>query len=135
MVGALALFGPLVVALWVFSFADAVATPRARVRRLSKRRWLVLTSLVPVVGSVAWIVAGRPSVPARRSSVRPGRGRVFADYDIRELTDALSTQDKKELRRRCRERAQEQRRRYAERQAAREANGANGGNPAAGAAE
>jgi len=136
MVGTLALFGPLVVALWVFSLADVLATPPARVRRLSKRHWLALTAVVPFAGSVAWIVAGRPSVPSPRPPVRPGSGRVFADYDIRELTDAMSAQDRREIRRRCRERAQEQRRRHADRlRAARGtngANGANGANPPAG---
>ena len=111
MLGTLALLGPLAVSLWVFSVADVLATPRTGARRLSKRRWLALTAMLPVVGSVAWIVGGRPSV-------RPRRGRVFADYDIRELTDAMSAQDQRALRRRCRARAQEQRRRHAEQQRA-----------------
>jgi hypothetical protein len=127
MLGSVALFGPVVVALWVFSVADVLATPRARVRRLPKRRWLVLTSFLPLVGSVAWLLAGRPVSGSRRTSGRRHCA-AFTDDDIRALMIAMSPpEDPEDFRRRCGERAQEQRRRYADQQrAAGPANEANG---------
>jgi Phospholipase_D-nuclease N-terminal len=118
MVGTVALLGPLMVTLWVFSVADVVVTPRRDVRRLPRWGWLVLTSALPVVGPVAWLLMGRPSRRSRRVSARAVG--AFTDYDMRELstTTALSAQE--EFRRHCRDRAQEQRRRYAQQQAARE---------------
>jgi hypothetical protein len=94
---------------------------------------------VPLVGSVAWIAAGRPAT-------RPGRGyrgdrlaTVITDADISEFMTEISPADAdgmQDLRRRCRERAQEQRRRYAEQQrAARPATGTNGATGTAGAAD
>jgi hypothetical protein len=131
MLGTVAVFGPLVVALWVFSVADVLATPRGHARRLSKRRWLVLTSFLPLAGFVAWVVAGRPSTRSRRRST--WHGQTITDSDIRELITASAPHETEDFRRRCRERAQEQRSRYAaQQQTAREANGANG---AAGPAE
>jgi hypothetical protein len=129
MLGSVAVFGPLVVALWVFSVADVLATPRRDVRRLSKRRWLALTTLLPLAGSVAWVVAGRPSKRSRRTSTWPGQTVTITDSDIRALMTATGPFDTEDFRRRCRERAQEQRRRYAE-QAARETNRARGTNGA-----
>jgi hypothetical protein len=115
-----------VVALWVFSVADVLATPRSRVRRLPKRCWLVLTSFLPLLGSVAWILAGRPASGSRRASGRRHRA-AFTDDDIRALMIAMGPEDPEDFRRRCGERAQEQRRRYADRQrAAGPANEANG---------
>jgi len=136
MLGSVAVLGPLVVALWVFSVGDVLCTPRARVRRLSRRRWLLLTTLVPLIGSVAWVVAGRPAPGRRRGYGRDGQATVIDDADIRAFMTTTSPEDLEAFRRRCRERAQDQRRRYAEQlRAARETNGANGANPAAGATE
>ncbi len=131
MLGSVTLFGPLVVALWVFSAGDVIATPRAQVRGLSKRRWLLLTALVPLVGSVAWIVAGRPAVRTRGGYGRDGRATVIDDADIALFVTASSPTDTdatEDFRRRCRERAHEQRVRYAaqQREAGRGTNGVAG---------
>jgi hypothetical protein len=127
MLGSVALFGPLVVALWVFSVGDVVATPRAQVRRLSKRRWLLLTTLLPFVGSVAWIVAGRPATSSGRGYRRDRLATVITDADIREFLTAISPEDPEAFHHRCLERAHEQRRRYAAQQrAARPSQGTNG---------
>lgn len=54
---------PLVaaLALVVFCVVDCVQTPRSALRNLSRGAWLALILLVPVLGGVAWLVAGRPS--------------------------------------------------------------------------
>ena len=76
--------------LWVLCFADAVTTDDDQFRNLSKEGWLVIVLLLPLVGSVLWLVAGRPQkIP---------RDRLPADPEEAEFV------------RRCRERAEEQRR-------------------------
>lgn len=114
MVTAVAAFGPLVLMLWVFSVGDVLATPSADVRRWSRSRWLVATALLPGVGALAWIVAARPVARTRRGAGDRGAARRFADYDIRELTATMSPEEHDALRQACRQRAHEQRRRYAE---------------------
>ncbi|MEZ0490801.1 PLD nuclease N-terminal domain-containing protein [Kineococcus sp. TBRC 1896] len=52
--------------LLVFCLLDCVQTPADRVRNLPKLAWILLIVVLPVVGGVAWLVAGRPArVPQR----------------------------------------------------------------------
>ena len=60
----------LTVAILVFvayCFVDVSRTDRAEVRNLPKLAWVVVTLVFPVVGGVAWLVAGKPKK-------HPGRG-------------------------------------------------------------
>ncbi|WP_024285876.1 PLD nuclease N-terminal domain-containing protein [Cellulomonas sp. KRMCY2] len=56
-------------ALLVFALIDCIQTDSAAVRNLSKTVWVLLVILVPIVGPVAWLVAGRPAAGQRRRSV------------------------------------------------------------------
>ena len=47
-------------ALWVYCIADASVRHPAYVRRFRKPRWILITVLLPVVGSIWWLVQGRP---------------------------------------------------------------------------
>lgn len=51
----------LLLALWVYCVLDAIATEESRVQNLPKLLWLVLVVFVPLVGSIAWLLLGRPS--------------------------------------------------------------------------
>lgn len=55
----------LVLALTVYCLVDAIQTDEAIVRGLPKVGWLLLVLVLPVLGPVAWLVAGRPSTQAR----------------------------------------------------------------------
>lgn len=61
-------FGLLAFALWVYCILDVIATDDSVVQHLPKVGWLVIVIIVPIVGSVAWLVLGRP----RTLSLRPG---------------------------------------------------------------
>ena len=54
----------LVLGVWIYAAADAATSRSSEVRSLPKSVWVLLTVLLPVIGSVAWFVAGRPRVPA-----------------------------------------------------------------------
>jgi hypothetical protein len=58
----------LTVALTVYAVVDCIQTDDSRVRNLPKVLWILLVLLFPLVGPIAWLVAGRP--PGQR----PGRG-------------------------------------------------------------
>lgn len=47
-------------ALLVFCLIDAVQTPETRMRNLPKWAWIALIIILPVVGPVSWLIAGRP---------------------------------------------------------------------------
>ena len=47
-------------AVWVFCIIDVITTPDGVARNLPKLVWLLIVILLPDVGSIAWLVAGRP---------------------------------------------------------------------------
>jgi hypothetical protein len=58
----------LTLALTIYAVVDCIQTDDARVRNLPKIVWVVLILLFPLVGSISWLIAGRPQRP------EPGRG-------------------------------------------------------------
>src|SRR5919199_2803172 len=60
---ALALLG-----LWIYCVFDVVTTDESLVRNLPKFVWLMIVIFLPDVGSIVWLVAGRPE----RASFRIG---------------------------------------------------------------
>jgi hypothetical protein len=81
-------FGPgllslVVLLVWIYCVVDVVSTDDALVRNLPKVLWLVFVVLVPLVGSVAWLAAGRP----RFAGVRPG------DTSVRPVRRARGPED------------------------------------------
>jgi MFS family permease len=110
------LLGPLVFLLWLFCVLDVI-TRRAEPRHLPRWAWLVLVLFFPLVGSLAWLLAGRPrptgTPRAKRSRTRLERpAPQFPEYDRSGRAAAQDSAADEEFLRRCRERAEEQRRRY-----------------------
>jgi Phospholipase_D-nuclease N-terminal len=50
----------LVLGFWLFCLFDVITTDESQMRNLSKIWWLVIVLFFVVVGSVMWLVAGRP---------------------------------------------------------------------------
>ncbi len=102
------LVGPLVVVLWVFCVIDVITRRPEDCRNLPKLGWLVLVLLFPLVGSIAWLVAGRPRAARPAPHERPAVG--FPEYDRPGRAAGVNGESDEEFLRRCRERAEEQRR-------------------------
>jgi hypothetical protein len=47
-------------ALWVFCIFDVIATDDALIRNLPKGLWLMIVIFLPDIGSLAWLLLGRP---------------------------------------------------------------------------
>src|SRR3954465_3741574 len=47
-------------AIWLFALVDVATTDRLLCRRLPKVAWVLLVFFVPDVGSLAWLLWGRP---------------------------------------------------------------------------
>ena len=60
-------------ALVVYCLVDLAQADSERVRNLPKAVWVVLIIIVPLIGSVAWLLVGRPERQGRSGS---GGGRV-----------------------------------------------------------
>ncbi|HEY8302529.1 MAG TPA: PLD nuclease N-terminal domain-containing protein [Jatrophihabitans sp.] len=52
--------GLLVLGVWIFCFIDVLMTPETACRNLPKLAWVFLVLLLPVFGSIVWLVAGHP---------------------------------------------------------------------------
>jgi len=75
--------GFIEIAVLVFCLIDCIQTDAALIRNLSKIAWIVLIVVIPVVGGIAWLVAGRPPREARAASVpwRSTRTAGFPEYE------------------------------------------------------
>lgn len=106
-------FGLIVFALWVFSLVDVISSDEGAIRHLPKLWWLLIVLFFPFVGSVAWLVAGRPAGGQRRSRHERAMPQ-YPEYDRPGRAAATSADQDDEFLRQVRERAEEQRRAYRE---------------------
>lgn len=90
------MYALLTLALLVYCAVDVVSTPAEAVRTLPKPLWLLAVVLLPLIGSAAWLLAGRPP----RGTPRPAPERERGAPD-----------DDEEFLRELRRRAEDQRRR------------------------
>ena len=50
----------LVVALWIFCLVDVIVSKEDECRNLPKLLWLLIVLMLPDIGSVLWLIVGRP---------------------------------------------------------------------------
>jgi hypothetical protein len=107
--------GLIIFALWVFCFIDVLTTPEQSCRNLPKLAWIFIVLLLPPIGPLAWLIAGRDW---DRTLVRAGAPpRVRTAGRGTTATGAPSNpDDDEEFLESLRKRAEEQRRRAAEQQ-------------------
>jgi phospholipase D-like protein len=107
------LFTVIVFGVWIFTLADVAQAPAPQIRNLPKVGWFIVVLLFPVLGSVAWFVLGRPEGTPR---LAPGERAVpqFPEYDRRGRSAAADPEKDEEFLKQVRDRAEAQRKRYAE---------------------
>ena len=62
------LFPLLVLVVTIYALVECIQTEDEQVRNLPKLVWILLIIIAPLVGGVAWLIAGRPQ------SLLPGGG-------------------------------------------------------------
>lgn len=104
------LVGVITLALWLFCLIDVITTSDSDVRNLPKIFWLLIVLFFPLIGSIVWLVAGRPvrTMAGPRSYERDAP--TFPEYNRPGRFAAPDAESDEEFLRRCRERAEEQRR-------------------------
>jgi hypothetical protein len=105
------LLGLIMLALWVFCVFDVITTDESLCRNLPKMVWLLIVLLIPDIGSLLWLIAGRPQRVVQPGGL-PYKGNTggFPEYERPGRFVATNPDDDEEFLRRCRERAEEQRR-------------------------
>ncbi|HEY8720733.1 PLD nuclease N-terminal domain-containing protein [Pengzhenrongella sp.] len=88
--------------LIIFCLIECIQAPSARVRNLPTWAWILLILFVPIVGPIAWLVAGRPTSASGGRSVSwrstetagfPEYERPVAPDDDREFIARLAASD------------------------------------------
>ncbi|MBE8518172.1 PLDc N-terminal domain-containing protein [Amycolatopsis sp. H6(2020)] len=103
------LLGIVTFGLWIFCLVDVITTDEGSCRNLPKGLWLLLVLVVPLVGSIIWLVAGRPQQVARARGPYEREASAFPEYDRPGRFAATSPEGDEEFLRKCRERAEAQR--------------------------
>ncbi len=102
-------FGLLTLVMCIYCLVDVISRGDGEIRNLPKLWWILIVLFFPLVGSIAYLVAGRPQGAPRRS---PHERAVpeFPEYDRPGRAPAPAAESDEEFLRRVRERAEEQRR-------------------------
>jgi hypothetical protein len=89
----------LVVGLWLYALIDCATTDASQCRNLPKPFWLIIVFFVPTIGSLLWLLLGRPEGAGfggttRRSTARRSpAGDEHPRYSsIAEITDRRSAE-------------------------------------------
>ena len=53
-------FGTVLLLLWLYCIFDVISTDEALMRNLPKAAWVLIVIFLPDVGSLAWLLLGRP---------------------------------------------------------------------------
>ncbi len=125
------LLGFLTFALWVYCLVQVITSPDGAIRHLPKTVWLLLVLFCPFIGSLAWLVAGRPASGPRRPAAYERNAPEFPEYDRPGRAAAVDPGRDEEFLRQVRARAEEQRARHERARRERE----KGEQPPAGAGE
>ncbi len=99
----------------VYCSINVITTPEAQVRNLPKLLWLVLVLLFPVVGGIAWLVAGRPLRTGTAGLAYTGNAGIPPEYDRPGRARAGNPDDDAAFLESLKARAEEQRKRAQER--------------------
>jgi hypothetical protein len=109
--------GLVLFALWLVCLIDVIVVDELRVRNLPKVLWVLIVLLLPFVGSVAWLILGRPWDAAPRRPASPV-ARQFPEYDRPGRQEATNPEADEAFLRQLRERAEQQRERARQQQRA-----------------
>ena len=132
----LALFLALMsLVFWVYVLFDVIGSDAGRVRLLPKPVWAVIVLLVPKFGAALWFLLGRPPRDPALAQGPAGPPPPFPEYEHPGRARALSPEEDEAFLRRCRERAEEQRRRAREIQERESRERENGGRAGLGGGE
>jgi len=52
--------GLILLGLWLFAIFDVIGTDESCCRNLPKSMWLMLVIFLPAIGSISWLILGRP---------------------------------------------------------------------------
>ena len=109
--------GVVILILWIYCLVDVITSRDGEARHLGKTVWIFIVLLFPLVGSLAWLILGRPT-EARPLTRGEGAAPSFPEYERRGRFAAADPEKDEEFLRQVRERAEQQRKAYEAKQRA-----------------
>lgn len=122
--GRLLVFYVLPLVFAIYCLVDAITSKDEDIRNLKKVWWILLILFFPFIGSVAWLIAGRPAKAPRRPAPYERSAPEFPEYDRPGRAAAVDPEADAEFLKKIRERAEEQRRLAKEQKKREETDGA-----------
>lgn len=113
--GRIILFYVVPLVLTIYCLVSAIIAKEEDVRHLGRVWWILLILFFPFLGSVAWLLAGRPVSARRDRSPYERRAPDFPEYDRPGRASAADPAQDEAFLRQVRERAEKQRRDHEER--------------------
>ena len=104
----------LFLAFDIFCLIDVITSDEDRVRNLPKIVWFLLILFLPVIGGVIWLAVGRPQATGYGRSAYRLPATAFPEYDRPGRAAAGDPEQDEAFLQQVRQRAEEQRKRYAE---------------------
>lgn len=104
-------------AIWVYALFDVIRADAGTTRLLPKPAWVVIVLFLPKFGGLLWFTLGRPPRESLTTFRTPPPISPFPEYEHPNRARAATPEEDEEFLRRCRERADAQRRRAREMQA------------------
>ena len=89
--------GFALILLWVYCIFDVISTEEFLIRGLPKMVWLLIVIMLPDIGSIAWLLLGRPEFAGWRPGDTAGRPvrRVVGPEDRADYAAAPKTPDER----------------------------------------
>jgi hypothetical protein len=95
------LVGVLLILFWLWAILDVIATDASLCRNLPKGVWLILVLILPLIGSVAWLLLGRPEKahwrPGSSDYANPRRPVGLEDHPRYSATQGVTERRSEEL--------------------------------------
>lgn len=92
----------------IFCLIDCIQTDTALVRNLPKVAWIILIIILPLIGGVAWLVAGRPQRSEASAAVPRGSTPTAGFPEHQRPASARATEEIDEQLRRDQERVDQE---------------------------
>lgn len=84
------LIGLLLIGLWLYCIFDAITSPPQEIRNLPKAAWIGIVLILPEIGSILWLLAGRPTTAGRAGGL-PYKGNSGPKLPVRRPAPARAT--------------------------------------------
>jgi hypothetical protein len=89
----LGIVGFLLLGLWIYCIFDVIASDQATIRNLPKGIWLVIVLILPDIGSIAWLLLGRPEKAGWRPGDPTARSPRFRPVGPEDSSDFIARMD------------------------------------------